>query len=156
MSGRSCSAGRIVFFEAQSFGVNESPHSPHIGLDPACSQLLRQLAQGERPRTNALAQPVGIGTGQNPLLVTTDLAGRDAPSLPPQVLPLRHTGRTDLKLFCDRTDRLTRISPPQSTFANIFRKRSRHPCWPPFPSTEFEPGFAPAGNPQIPEKDNML
>jgi len=66
------------------------------------------------PRANALAQPIGIGTGQNRLLVTTDLAGRNASGLPPQILPLRHTGRTDLKRCCDRTNGLARVSPRQS------------------------------------------
>src|SRR5689334_21284179 len=56
MSGRSCSAGRSVFFEAQPLGVNKSPHRPHVCLDPARSQLLRQFAQGKWPGANALAQ----------------------------------------------------------------------------------------------------
>jgi hypothetical protein len=75
MSGRSCSAGRMVFFEAQPLGVDEDPHRPDIGLDSAPSQFQRQFAQGEWPRANALSQPVGGGAGQNWLLVTSDLAG---------------------------------------------------------------------------------
>jgi hypothetical protein len=147
MSGRPCSAGRIVFFEAQPLGVNESPHRPHVRLDAALSQFQRQLAQGEWPRANASAQPVGIGAGQNRLLVATDLARRDAPGLPPQILPLRYTGGTDLKRCCYRTNRLASISTRQSALANIFRIGSRHPCWPPlFPSMQFESEISSIGN----------
>ena len=35
ISGLFCSAGRIVFFEAQAFGVNKNPNSARIGLDAA-------------------------------------------------------------------------------------------------------------------------
>jgi putative transposase len=55
------------FLEAQSFSVNKSPHRPHVCLDPAGRQFTRQLAQGEWPGANALAQPVGSGSRQNPL-----------------------------------------------------------------------------------------
>ncbi|WP_409190682.1 hypothetical protein [Bradyrhizobium sp. RDM4] len=80
ISGRSCSAGRIAF-EAQLLGVNERPHRPHICLDPARSQFLRQLPQSEWSRANAFAQPFGVGARQNRLLVTADLAGRNASGL---------------------------------------------------------------------------
>jgi hypothetical protein len=156
ISGRSCSAGRIVFFEAQPLGVNKSPHRPHVCPDPARGQLPRQLAQGEWPRTNALAQPVGIGARQNRLLVASDLARRKASGLSPQILPLRHTGRTDLKRHRNRTNRLTGVSPRQRPFANVFRIRSRHPCWPPFPSMEFESEIPLIGNPDSGKKQRAL
>ena len=156
MSGRSCSAGRSVFFEAQPLGVNERPYRPHIGLDPARSQLCSQIPQSKWSGANAFAQPVGIGAGQNPLLVTADLAGREPSGLPPQILPLRYTGRTDLKRFCNRTNRFARISPRQREFSKIFRIRSRHPCWPPFASMEFESEIAAAGNPDSGKKQHAL
>src|SRR5882672_7134917 len=146
----------MVFFETQPLGVNKSPHRPHVCLDPACCQFPRQLAQGEWPRANALAQPVGIGPSQNWLFVTSDLAGRKAPGLPPQILPLRHTGRTDLKRLGNRTNRLAGVSPRHSAFANVFRIGSRHPCWPPFPSMEFESEIIPAGNPDSGKKQHAL
>ncbi|WP_247458556.1 hypothetical protein, partial [Bradyrhizobium sp. 153] len=108
------------------------------------------------PGVNAFAQPVGIGTGQNRLLVTADLAGRNASGLPPQILPLRHTGRADLKRFCDRTNGLARVSSRKSAFANVFRKRSRHPCWPPLSSMELESEILPAGNPDSGKKQHAL
>ena len=43
--------------------------------------------------------------------MTADLAGRKASGLPPQILPLRHTGRTDLERFGNRTNRLAGVSP---------------------------------------------
>jgi hypothetical protein len=89
------------------------------------------------------------------LLVAADLAGRTAPGIPPQILPLCHTGGTDLKRFRYRTDGLACVSPRQSAFANIFRMGSRHPCWTPCPSMEFESEIRPLGIP-IPVKNNML
>src|SRR4051812_29850844 len=68
-SGRSCSAARIVFFKAQAFGMNEGPHSPHIGFDAAFGQLGGQLAQGEGAGANAPVQPFSMGTRQRPLFV---------------------------------------------------------------------------------------
>lgn len=157
MSGRSCSAGRMVFFEAQPLGVNEGPYRPHIRLNAAFSQFQRQLAQGEWPRANASAQPVGVGPRQNRLLVATDLAGRNASSLSPQSLPLRDAGGTDLKPCCNRTNRLAGISTRQGALANIFRIGSCHPCWPPpLPSTQFESEIPPLGNPDSRKKQRAL
>src|SRR5262245_55424163 len=156
MSGRSCSAGRTVFFEAEPLGVNKRPHRSHVCLDPARRQFLRQLTQREGPRAKALAQPVSIGTRQNRLLVTADLAGRKPLGIPPQIPPLRHTGGTDLKRFRNRTNGLARVSPRQCAFADIFRIGSRHPCWPPFPSMEFESEIIPAGNPDSDKKQHAL
>src|SRR5262245_40793904 len=144
------------FFEAKPCGGNKSPYCANVCLDPACGQFLRQLTQGEGPRAKALAQPVGIGTRQNRLLVTADLAGRKAPGITPQILPLRHTGGTDLKRFRNRTNGLARVSPRQCAFADIFRIGSRHPCWPPFPSMEFESEIIPAGNPDSDKKQHAL
>jgi hypothetical protein len=156
MSGRSCSTGRIVFFEAQPLGVDEGPHRPDICLDPALSQLRCQLAQREWPRANALAQPVGVGAGQDRLLVPTDLAGRKTSGLPPQVLPLCHAGGADLKCLRNRTNGLASVSPGKSTFANVFRIGSRHPCWPPRSSMEFESEIRAAGNPDSGKKHHAL
>src|SRR6516225_8118066 len=99
--------------------MNKSPNRPDVCLDPARSQLPRQLAQGKWPRANAFTQPVSVGPGQNPFLMAADLARRDPSGLSPQILPLRHTGRTDLKLFRNGTNGLACVSPRQCSFANI-------------------------------------
>jgi Enoyl-CoA hydratase/isomerase len=88
--------------------------------------------------------------------VTSDLAGRQASGLPPQILPLRHTGGTDLKRLGNRTDRLAGVSPRQSPFANVFRIGSRHPCWPLFPSMDLESEILPTGNPDSGKKQHAL
>src|ERR1700692_3162395 len=91
-----------------------------------------------------------------PASLTSDLPGRKAPGLPPQILALRHTGRTDLKRRRNRTNRLAGVSPRQCAFANVFRIGSRHPCWPPFPSMELESEILPTGNPDSGKKQHAL
>lgn len=139
--------GQDRFFEAQPLGVDEGPHRPDICLDPALSQFRCQLAQREWPRANALAQPVGVVAGQNRLLVPTDLAGRKTSGLPPHVLPFCHAGGADLKRLRNRTNGLAGVSSGKSALANVFRIGSRHPCWPPLSSMEFESEIRGDGNP---------
>src|SRR3984885_16074900 len=62
MSGRSCSAGRAVFFKAQPFRRHEHPHRSPVGLDPAGLKLGNKLARRERARSKALAQSIAAGT----------------------------------------------------------------------------------------------
>jgi len=136
--------------------MNKSPNRPDVCLDPARSQLPRQLAQGKWSRANALAQPVGVNPRQNPLLVAADFAGRDPSGLTPQILPLRHTGRTDLKLFCNGTNGFAGVSPRQRPFTNVFRIRSRHPCWPPVPAWSLNQKFSSQGIPIPVKKQHAL
>lgn len=150
IDGRPSSDGAGRLRRNPHLGVNERPYRPHVCFNRARSRFLRQLPQSECSGANALAQPVGVGTGQDRLLVTADLAGRNASSLPPQILPLRRTGRTDLKRFCNRTNSLA------PCLAKIFRIGSRHPCWSPFPSMEFESDIAAPGNPDSGKKQHVL
>jgi len=73
------------------------------------------------PQANTLAQSVGIRTRQNRLLVTTDLAGRNASPLPPQILSLRYTGGADPKRLCNRTKCLPCVGRCQSAFTSVLR-----------------------------------
>src|SRR5215217_7520265 len=131
MSGRICSAGRTVFFEAQSLGVQEHPDGAPVALDAAPQKLRRQAPGRERPRPAALAQPRRRLSRQHPLLVTADLARRERARLALQLHPLRHAGRADPQRRRDRPRRLARLVPGHSPLAKILRVGSRHPCRPP-------------------------
>ncbi|WP_354101813.1 hypothetical protein [Bradyrhizobium sp. RT5a] len=73
---------------------------------------------------------------QKRLFVTADLVGRNASGLPPQILPLRQTERTDLKRSRNRTNRLARVSPRRSEFVKDLRIGAHHPCRAPDPQHE--------------------
>src|SRR5829696_7218980 len=131
MSGRVCSVGRTVFFEAQPLGVQEHPDGAPVALDAAPQKLRRQAPGRERPRPAALAQPRRRLSRQRPLLVTADLARRERARLALQLHPLRHAGRADPQRRRDRSRRLARLVPGHRSFAKILRIGSRHPCRPP-------------------------
>jgi hypothetical protein len=71
--GRSCSAGRTLFFEAQTFGVSEAPDLNIVHLYATLGQLGHQPPQGE-VSLGAIQQPVTQFTRQQPGLVATNLA----------------------------------------------------------------------------------
>lgn len=110
----------------------------------------------ERSGCSPKARPARLSTGQNRLLVTADLAGRKTAGITPQVLPLRHTGRTDLKRLCNRTNALACVRPRQRAFADIFRTGSRHPCWPPIPACSLNQKLFPLGIPILVKNNTLL
>ncbi|MET3909936.1 hypothetical protein ABID59_004293 [Bradyrhizobium sp. S3.3.6] len=143
------------FFEAQPFGMHKRPHRPHICLDPARRQFPCRLPQRERPRENALAQPVSIGTGQNRLLVTTDLAGRNASSLPPQILPPRYTGQANLAPRQSNEPSPLRPPAPERVHEGL-PNRVASSMLAPFSSMELESEIRPAGNPDSTKQQHAL
>src|SRR5262249_10185126 len=68
----------------------------------------------------------------------------------------RHAGWANPQRCGNRTNRLASISSRQSAFAKVFRIGSCHPCWPPFPSMEFESEILPIGNPDSGKKHRTL
>src|SRR3984885_9409392 len=133
-SGRSCSAGRAVFFKAQSFCRYEYPHRSPVGLDAASLKLGNKLARRERGRPKTLTQPIGDRAGQGRLLVTVHLPRLERSRLAPPLAPLRQAGRGNQKRFRYGPVRLARGRQSQRAFPQILRVRSRHPCWPPTPA----------------------
>src|SRR3954469_21065215 len=156
MSGRVCSAGSTMFFEAQPLGPQEHPDGPPIGLDAARQKLRRQAARREGSRSAALAQPLGRLARQARLLVSADLARRKRTRLALPLDPLRHAGRADPQRYRNRARRLASLEPSHRPLAKILRIRSRHPCWPRLPSTDLESHPAESLNPDSAKPQHAL
>src|SRR4051795_265630 len=156
MSGRVCSAGSTVFFEAQPLGPQEHPDGTPIGLDAARQKLRRQAARREGSRTAALAQPLGRLARQARLLVSADLARRKRTRLALPLDPLRHAGRADPQRYRNRARRLASLEPSHRPLAKILRIRSCHPCWPRLPSTDLESHPAESLNPDSAKPQHAL
>jgi hypothetical protein len=60
-------------------------------------------------------------------LAASNRGRRDRACLPPPLHPFRHARRIDAQRLANRSDRLARLKPRQSAFAQILRIRSRHP-----------------------------
>src|ERR1700722_13660597 len=133
-SGRVCSSGSTVFFEAQPLGVDEHPHRPRLSLDPPLSQFGDQAPQRERARGDPLAQPLGAITRQRPRLVATDLARGQRTCLTLALGPLGDARRRDPQGRRDLAVGLARRLARHRPFAKIHGVGSRHPRWPPSPA----------------------
>src|SRR3954464_5477060 len=156
MSGRVCSAGSTVFFEAQPLGPQEPPDGTPIGLDAARQKLRRQAARREGSRSAALAQPLGRLARQARLFFFPGLARRKRTRLALPLDPLRHAGRADPQRYRNRARRLASLEPSHRPLAKILRIRSRHPCWPRLPSTDLESHPAESLNPDSAKPQHAL
>jgi hypothetical protein len=63
MSGRSCSLGRTVFFEAQAFTTDESPDRSIVHLEAAAGKLRDKPAQSELPLRDPLSKKLSVLAG---------------------------------------------------------------------------------------------
>src|SRR5690606_8013346 len=84
--GRSCSAGRTLFFEAQPLGVNEAPDLNVTDLHAAFGQFGHQSAKRE-VGLRTLPQPVAMSAGQNPDLMPANLARHRLARSPIPLMP---------------------------------------------------------------------
>src|SRR3974377_94477 len=131
MSGRSCSLGRTVFFEAQTFTTDESPNGSIVRLEATPGKLRHKGAQGEIPLRDPLPKKVSMLAGQKPRPMTTHLSCRSTPRRPEPLRPFHHARRADAQCPSDDTHALARLNPRQSAFTQIQRIGSCHPPKPP-------------------------
>jgi hypothetical protein len=84
MSGRSCSLGRTVFFEAQAFATDESPHGSIVHLEAAGGELGDKPPQGEAPLRDPFPKKVSVLADHKPRPVAArfPLPGTAAPISP--------------------------------------------------------------------------
>jgi hypothetical protein len=113
MSGRSCSLGRTLFFEAQPLGVDEVPDRRVIDLDAASGQFRLKAAQGEALAVrHARKKPVAVRQ-QQPGPMAMHRRGGHAPVARKRRYPFT----TLAKLTCKTaaTDRMLSPAPPRET-----------------------------------------
>src|ERR1700734_2125082 len=118
-SGRSCSLANRLFFETQPFLANESPNGAPIGLDPALGKFGRQAPRREPTGAKTLTQPDGDVSRERARLAASDRSRRNRARLPPRLPPLGRPRRIDAQRLANRPDRLARLKPRQSAFAQI-------------------------------------
>ena len=133
-SGRVCSSGSRVFFEAEPFVVHEDPNRPRLGPHTALGQLGRQPPQRERSRLHTIAQPVSDLARQGPGLVPANLSRSQGPRLTLPLGPLGDTGGTDPQRRRDLAVRLARRLARHRPLAKVHGIGSRHSGWPPPPA----------------------
>src|ERR1700733_6317820 len=154
-SGRVCSSGSAVFFEAQALGVNEHPHGLRMGLDPPLGQLRRQTPQRKRPRADPRTQPLGALARERPWLVAADLSRGQRAGLLLALRPFGHARRTDAQRRGNLAVRLASRFPGQRAFPKVNRIGSRHPYWPPPPAWTLNHNIPDSGIP-IPSNHALL
>src|SRR5438105_1432158 len=147
-SGRSCSAARRLFFKGQ-LQMMQKPRDRRLTDHDL---LLRQPSLELRQRDvwllcHQLPDKVLVRR-QREILVAAKLCRADAPRF--AVKPEEATHRADthpalLRGFRDGSATLDHLHHP---YTQIFRKRLRHPCWPP-PSRKLESYSPSDGNPPI-------
>src|ERR1700730_2323526 len=127
MAGRSCSLGRTVFFEAQTFATDESPDRPVVHVEPVARKLRHKPAQGEVPSRDPLPKKGGVLADQKPRPMSAHLAGGGAARRPEPLRPFHHARRADAQRPRDHPHAPARLNPRQSPFAQIHRIGSCHP-----------------------------
>src|SRR6266403_2540974 len=106
MSGRSCSLGRTVFFEAQTFPTDESPDGSIVHLEVAGGELGDKPAQGEAPLRDPFPKKVSVLAGQKPRPVAAHLPCRSTPRRAEPLCPFHCARRADAQCLSDRTHAL--------------------------------------------------
>ena len=138
MSGRSCSDGRMLFFERDALGREQLPNRPVADSHAAPGQLGRQRAQGQvRLVPNPRQQP-GALVRQNSASRAAHRLGCSAARRAQPLRPLGSTRNADAEYVSRRTDRLPANDRGSNAGPEIIRIGLGHPCWPPTPSTHLE------------------
>jgi hypothetical protein len=119
MSGRSCSLGRTLFFEAQPLGVDEVPDRPVIDLDAALGQFGLKAAQREVAAIrHARKKPVAVRE-QQPRSVAMHRAGGRAARRAKALRPLHNARHAKLQNRRDRSNALARVNTGNSPLPQI-------------------------------------
>ena len=133
--GRSCSAGRTLFFEGQALVMGKGPYRAVIDLDPACRQLGNQTSQGE-VCLGPFQQPVTVCSRQSAWLVSADLARSGTARLAKPPNPLDRAAMRHPKMCRRRSSRHpASLNRQNHALAQIHRIGSDHACWPPIPAS---------------------
>src|ERR1700730_15674649 len=118
MAGRSCSLGRTVFFEAQTFATDESPDRPVVHVEPVARKLRHKPAQGEVPSRDPLPKKGGVLADQKPRPMSAHLAGGGAARRPEPLRPFHHARRADAQRPRDHPHALALEPAPKPVRAN--------------------------------------
>src|SRR2546421_10430585 len=126
MSGRSCSLGRTVFFEAQAFATDETPHGSIVHFEAAGGELGDKPPQGEAPLRDPFPKKVSVLAGQQPRPVAAHLPCRSTSRCPEPLRPFHHARRADAQRPSNHAHALARLHPRNRPLAQIHRIGSCH------------------------------
>lgn len=148
MSGRSCSAGRTLFFEAETFFVNEAPdlHVIDLYIELGC-QLGRKSSKGEVALCS-LKKPLTQLTREQSRLVPANLVRSDTPFGPVPLKPFdRATRRHSKANRCCSSRHSIALDRRNHPFSQVHRYGSDHAMLASKPSNQLESDFETKGNP---------
>src|SRR3982074_74428 len=147
-SGRSCSLAKTVFFEADPLAAQKTPQSVTGHGDAALAQFGKKRMQGQiRLFGKAAEKKAPLAFQEIGPLAPHRFRRRTACRAGP-LRPFHNARHAHVKDSGHRPTSFATRNHSDNAFTHIERIKSRHPCWPPASSTEFESDYSRFGNPQ--------